>query len=94
MPRLTIDELAGYKFDIGTAEQQVTDNGMPVFNGTGAPKMETVWMFTFTGVQPDGSMHIVRITGINDEARKRVVEALTGGVRPASAIDLPPGVTI
>ena len=93
MPRLTIDELAGYKFDVMQGEAQVVDGGTPVFNGSGEPKMETTYMFVFTGLTPHGDTHIVRIP-IPKEGKEALVQALTGGVQVASPVNLPPGVTL
>jgi len=92
MPRITIDKLAGYRFDVRVAERQVTDNGMPIFNGSGEPKMETVWCFVYTLMQQDGTTHIVEPAPLTDEERKTIIQALTGGVVPASSIELPHGV--
>lgn len=94
MPRLTIDRLVGYRFDVRVAERQVHDQGMPVFNGSGQPKMETVWQFVWALTSADGTTHIVEPQPMNDEERKTVVQALTGGVQPATLIDLPPGVDL
>jgi len=93
MPRVTTDELVGYKFDVMAGERQVVDNGMPVFNGSGEPKVEATWVFQYTGIGPSGDVHRVITPPMNKVDRDKLVAALTG-VMPVSSIDLPAGVTV
>lgn len=93
MPRTTTDILDGYGMDIQVGKRQVMDDGMPVFLGTGEPKMEDTWRFVFTATKQDGEQHVVIGPVFVDEGRKLLVEALTG-VMPVTTIDLPAGVTI
>lgn len=95
MARITTDELLGYRFDVKvTDEQVIADDGMPVFNGTGEPKLAKAWRFVYSRQQPDGTSHVVISQPFGDEERKKLVEFLTGGVVPVSAIDLPPGIEL
>jgi len=93
MPRMITEDLVGYKLDLMQGERQVHDDGMPVFNGSGEPKMETTWLLVFTGMGPDGSMHRVMAPMLNAEAKDKLVQALTGGV-VVPTIQLPDGITL
>ncbi len=87
MGRITTDELQGYAFNVLTGEEQVYDDGMPVFNGSGEPKMRTVWRFRFAAPTPDGGMHVVITPSMDVEAKNKLVQALTHGIIPASSLD-------
>lgn len=77
MAKVTTEELLGYSLSIMQGEQQVHDQGMPVFNGSGEPKMRPVWVMAFSLQKPDGERHVVTFT-LNEEGRKVVVDALSG----------------
>lgn len=77
MPKLTVEELVGYGFAVAQGERQLVEGGMPVFNGSGEPKMEPLWLLSLAAVGPDGSRHEVRIP-FNREGRDKLVEGLTG----------------
>jgi hypothetical protein len=80
MGRVVLEELQGYRMDLQVGERQVHAEGMPIFNGSGEPKMEPIWVFSYSAPQPDGGMHTVISPPISDEGRQKLIEALTGGV--------------
>lgn len=86
MPRLVEEELAGYGLQVAKGERQVVDKGMPVFNGSGQPKMEPIWLLVFVSDGPAGR-HVVKVP-FNQAGRDALIEGLTGGVQVAS--QLPP----
>ena len=91
MPRVTVDELQGYEMQILEGEKQAMDGGMPIFNGSGEPRMEPIWVFVFSLVAP-GINHVVKFT-ITAEGKDDVVRALTGVV-PATTLHLPAGLEL
>jgi len=91
VPRITVDELQGYEMQILVGERQAVDGGMPVFNGSGEPKMEPIWVFVFSLKEP-GVQHVVKFT-ITAAGKDDVVRALTGVV-PASTLHLPAGLEL
>ena len=92
MPRNVTEELVGYSMNVQTGERQVVQDGMPVFNGTGEPKTEPLWLMQFIGRSPMGDQHLVQFAMTKD-GKDALVRALTG-VQPASAIDLPAGIEL
>ena len=92
MARVTTDELHNYRMDVTEGERQVVDNGMPVINGTGEPKTETIWLLVYSMAQPDGTVHVVKAPALTDEQRRKLVQALSGGIHVAT--HLPPGIEL
>ena len=87
MARILTDELLTSAFVVGQGERQVHKDGMPIFNGSGEPKMEPVWVLIFTHVDGE-TKHVLKIP-FDRDGRDKLVEALTGGIAIASQIPGP-----
>lgn len=93
MARIVREELNGYRMDLMQGERQMHDNGMPLFTGSGEPRMERTWVFVYTNQSEDGSIHAVMSPPMTDDAREKLIQALTGGV-VVPTIHMPNGVQI
>lgn len=84
MALTTLHDLQGYGVAILVGERQQHEDGLPLFNGSGEPKVEPIWTFVFSAHKPDGDRHVVKFT-VDKQGKDELVQALTG-VQPVATM--------
>lgn len=88
MPRQVEETLLKVRWAMRKVEVPAhAEDGMPLYPGTGEPRMETQWILDLVDESPF-ERRILHVP-FNKDSRDKLVQALTGGIVPAS--ELPNG---
>lgn len=78
MPRLVEERWVGIGFDVVEEQGPVVENGQPMFDGLGQPKMQQLTTLVLVVALPDGQ-RIVRIP-FEQATKNELVRKLTCGI--------------